>query len=152
MIIGNDCVIGRDVIEDSTIGDRTDILKSVIKESEVGADTRSDRLLISGRKAVWETGCKVGDFVEIKTLYSATAPKRRILHMSAMRTWAGMSMWAAAWFSLIMTEFTNSALKWGDRALSAAIQSRGAGAGGRRRVYRGGHYGYRRCAGRARSA
>ena len=54
-----------------------------------------------------------------------------------MRTWAGMSMWAAAWFSLIMTEFTNSGTEVGDRAfigsnsnLVAPVQV------GRRRVYR----------------
>ena len=66
-IIGNGCVIGRDtIIEDSTIGDRTDILKSVIKESEVGADTQIGPFAYLRPKSRVGNGCKVGDFVEIK--------------------------------------------------------------------------------------
>ncbi len=66
-IIGNGCVIGRDtIIEDGTIGDRTDILKSVIKESEVGDDTQIGPFAYLRPKSRVGNGCKVGDFVEIK--------------------------------------------------------------------------------------
>ncbi len=66
-VIGKGCMIGSDtVIENSRVGDRTDILKSVIKESEIGSDTHIGPFAYLRPKSKVGDGCKVGDFVEIK--------------------------------------------------------------------------------------
>ncbi len=66
-VIGRGCMIGKDtVIEDSVIGDRTDILKSVIKGSTVGSDTNVGPFAYLRPGSRVGSDCKVGDFVEIK--------------------------------------------------------------------------------------
>lgn len=66
-IIGSGCVIGKDtIIEDSTIGDGTDILKSVIKGSEIGEGTHVGPFAYLRPGSAVGSECKVGDFVEIK--------------------------------------------------------------------------------------
>ena len=66
-VIGSGCVIGKDtIIENSTIGDGTDILKSVIKDSKVGANTHVGPFAYMRPGSVVGSECKVGDFVEIK--------------------------------------------------------------------------------------
>ena len=66
-VIGSGCVIGKDtIIEDSIIGDGTDILKSVIKSSRVGAGTHVGPFAYMRPGSVVGKDCKVGDFVEIK--------------------------------------------------------------------------------------
>ena len=65
--IGADCIIGSDtIIEDSRIDDGTDILKSVIKESHVGAGTHVGPFAYMRPGTEVGDGCKVGDFVELK--------------------------------------------------------------------------------------
>lgn len=65
--IGSGCVIGKDtIIEDSIIGDRVDILKSVIKESKVGSDTTVGPFAYLRPKTQVGKECRVGDFVEMK--------------------------------------------------------------------------------------
>ncbi len=66
-VIGSGCVIGKDtIIEDSIIGDRVDILKSVIKESKVGSDTTVGPFAYLRPKTQVGNECRVGDFVEMK--------------------------------------------------------------------------------------
>ncbi len=66
-IIGSGCVIGKDtIIEDSTIGDGTDILKSVIKSSEIGEGTHVGPFAYLRPGSTVGSECRVGDFVEIK--------------------------------------------------------------------------------------
>lgn len=65
--IGSGVLLGRDtIIENSIIGDGTDILKSVIKDSEVGSRSHIGPFayLRPGNKIGDQ--CKVGDFVEFK--------------------------------------------------------------------------------------
>ena len=62
-IIGNGCVIGRDtIIEDSTIGDRTDIRNRLLKRVKSETILRSDRVYLRPKSRVGN-GRKVGDFV-----------------------------------------------------------------------------------------
>lgn len=65
--IGSGCLIGKDtVIEDSVIDDGCDILKSVIRESRVGAETHVGPFAYLRPGSEVGRGCKVGDFVELK--------------------------------------------------------------------------------------
>ncbi len=65
--IGEDCVIGQNTrIRDSEIGDRTQIQSSVILESSVGSDTTVGPFAYLRPHSAVGSGCKVGDFVEIK--------------------------------------------------------------------------------------
>lgn len=67
VIIGTDCVIGQNTrIEDSTIGDRTNIQSSVITESSVGSDTKIGPFAYLRPNSTIGSHCKVGDFVEVK--------------------------------------------------------------------------------------
>ena len=150
-IIGNGCVIGRDtIIEDSTIGDRTDILKSVIKESEVGDDTGSRSVCLSqAEKPCGKQNTEYGDFVEIKNAVFGDGSKAsHLAYVGDADVGRDVNVGCGVVFA-----HSDGAHKFrtevGDRAfIGSNSRSRGAGAGGRRRVYRGGHYGYRRCAGR----
>lgn len=66
-VIGSRCVIGRDtVIENSTVGDDTQILKSVILESNVGNGTKIGPFSYLRPGSNVGDKCKVGDFVELK--------------------------------------------------------------------------------------
>jgi bifunctional UDP-N-acetylglucosamine pyrophosphorylase/glucosamine-1-phosphate N-acetyltransferase len=66
-VIGKGCVIGKDtVIENSTVGDGTDILKSVIKESVIGNGTHVGPFAYMRPGSHVGSECKVGDFVELK--------------------------------------------------------------------------------------
>ena len=66
-VIGSGCIIGSEtIIEDSEIGDGTDILKSVIKESSVGSGTHVGPFAYMRPGSRVGSECKVGDFVELK--------------------------------------------------------------------------------------
>ena len=65
--IGENCVIGQNTrIKDSVIGDNTAIQSSVILESRVGSDTTVGPFAYLRPNSNVGSGCKVGDFVEIK--------------------------------------------------------------------------------------
>lgn len=65
--IGENCVIGQNTrIKDSVIGDNTTIQSSVILESRVGSDTAVGPFAYLRPNSNVGSGCKVGDFVEIK--------------------------------------------------------------------------------------
>lgn len=65
--IGENCVIGQNTrIKDSVIGDNTTIQNSVILESRVGSDTTVGPFAYLRPNSNVGSGCKVGDFVEIK--------------------------------------------------------------------------------------
>ena len=65
--IGTGCVIGSGtVIENSRIGNGTTILKSVIKDSEIGERTSVGPFAYLRPGTRVGSGCKVGDFVELK--------------------------------------------------------------------------------------
>ena len=65
--IGGNCVIGQNTrIKDSVIGDNTTIQSSVILESRVGSDTTVGPFAYLRPNSNVGSGCKVGDFVEIK--------------------------------------------------------------------------------------
>ena len=65
--IGENCVIGQKTrIKDSVIGDNTMIQSSVILESRVGSDTTVGPFAYLRPNSNVGSGCKVGDFVEIK--------------------------------------------------------------------------------------
>ena len=65
--IGENCVIGQNTrIKDSVIGDNTTIQSSVILESRVGSDTTVGAFAYLRPNSNVGSGCKVGDFVEIK--------------------------------------------------------------------------------------
>ena len=66
-VIGSGCIIGSEtIIENSEIGDGTDILKSVIKESSVGSGTHVGPFAYMRPGSKVGSECKVGDFVELK--------------------------------------------------------------------------------------
>mgnify|MGYP002772745141 FL=1 len=66
-VIGSGCIIGSEtIIENSEIGDGTDILKSVIKESSVGSGTHVGPFAYMRPGSRVGSECKVGDFVELK--------------------------------------------------------------------------------------
>lgn len=65
--IGENCLIGQNTrIKDSVIGDGTSIQSSVIIESKVGNDTTIGPFAYLRPASNVGSGCKVGDFVEIK--------------------------------------------------------------------------------------
>lgn len=65
--IGKDCVIGQNTrIVDSTVGDETEIQSSVILESSVGKKTTVGPFAYMRPDSHVGSGCKVGDFVELK--------------------------------------------------------------------------------------
>ena len=65
--IGENCVIGQNSrIKDSTIGSGTSVQSSVIMESTVGSDTSVGPFAYIRPGSDVGSGCKVGDFVEIK--------------------------------------------------------------------------------------
>lgn len=65
--IGEDCVIGQNShIVDSVIGSGTDVQSSVILESRVGENTKVGPFAYMRPNSNVGSGCKVGDFVEIK--------------------------------------------------------------------------------------
>lgn len=65
--IGEDCVIGQNTrIKDSVIGDGASIQSSVILESKVGGGTSVGPFAYLRPGSEVGSGCKVGDFVEIK--------------------------------------------------------------------------------------
>lgn len=65
--IGEDCVIGQNTrIVDSTIGNGTTIQSSVILESSVGNETSVGPFAYLRPGSSIGSGCKVGDFVEVK--------------------------------------------------------------------------------------
>jgi N-acetylglucosamine-1-phosphate uridyltransferase (contains nucleotidyltransferase and I-patch acetyltransferase domains) len=67
VVIGQGCLIGANTrIVDSTIGDRTDIWSSVIIESSVGSETHVGPFAYMRPNSHVGSGCKVGDFVEVK--------------------------------------------------------------------------------------
>ncbi|MBR5229171.1 MAG: bifunctional UDP-N-acetylglucosamine diphosphorylase/glucosamine-1-phosphate N-acetyltransferase GlmU [Firmicutes bacterium] len=66
-VIGKGCMIGADCqIENSTVGDGTDILKSVIKDSSIGENTHVGPFAYLRPGSEIGSGCKIGDFVEVK--------------------------------------------------------------------------------------
>ena len=67
VVIGENCVIGQNTkIRDSSIGDGTSVESSVILESSVGRDTKIGPFAYLRPGSDIGSGCKVGDFVEIK--------------------------------------------------------------------------------------
>lgn len=65
--IGENCVIGQNTrIVDSTVGNDTDIQSSVILESTVGNKTKVGPFAYMRPNSHVGSGCKVGDFVEVK--------------------------------------------------------------------------------------
>lgn len=66
-VIGKGCVIGKDtIIENSSVGNGTDILKSVILDSSIGEKTHVGPFAYMRPNSRVGSGCKVGDFVELK--------------------------------------------------------------------------------------
>lgn len=66
-VIGSGCVIGKDTeIIDSTIGDRVEIQRSVIKETKVGSMTTVGPFAYLRPGNVIGEDCRIGDFVEFK--------------------------------------------------------------------------------------
>lgn len=66
-VIGSDCLIGHNSrIQDSVIGDGTEIQNSTIVESKVGNDTTVGPCAYLRPKSDVGNGCKIGDFVEVK--------------------------------------------------------------------------------------
>ena len=67
MTIGENCTIGQNTrIKDSVIGDGTSVQSSVILESRVGNETSIGPFAYLRPGSDVGSGCKVGDFVEIK--------------------------------------------------------------------------------------
>ncbi len=67
VVIGENCVIGQNTkIRDSSMGDGTSVESSVILESSVGRDTKIGPFAYLRPGSDIGSGCKVGDFVEIK--------------------------------------------------------------------------------------
>ena len=65
--IGENCTIGQNTrIKDSVIGDGTSVQSSVILESRVGNETSIGPFAYLRPGSDVGSGCKVGDFVEIK--------------------------------------------------------------------------------------
>ncbi|HPR23796.1 MAG TPA: DapH/DapD/GlmU-related protein [Bacillota bacterium] len=65
--IGEDCVIGPGTrITESEIGDRTQIQNSVITESRIGTETKIGPFAYLRPGSDVGSGCRIGDFVEIK--------------------------------------------------------------------------------------
>lgn len=65
--IGESCVIGQNTrIVDSTVGNETEIQSSVILESTVGNKTKVGPFAYMRPNSHVGSGCKVGDFVEVK--------------------------------------------------------------------------------------
>ena len=65
--IGENCIVGQNTrIEDSEIGDGTNIQSSVITKSKVGNNTSIGPFAYLRPGSEIGNGCKVGDFVEIK--------------------------------------------------------------------------------------
>ncbi|MBR2779322.1 MAG: bifunctional UDP-N-acetylglucosamine diphosphorylase/glucosamine-1-phosphate N-acetyltransferase GlmU [Firmicutes bacterium] len=66
-VIGSGCVIRKDTeITDSTIGDRVEIQRSVIKETKVGSMTTVGPFAYLRPGNVIGEDCRIGDFVEFK--------------------------------------------------------------------------------------
>ena len=75
--IGENCTIGQNTrIKDSVIGDSVTIQSSVILESKVGNNTNIGPFAYLRPGSDVGSGCKVGDFVEIKnsTLSAPSEP------------------------------------------------------------------------------
>lgn len=65
--IGSECVIGPDtIINNSTVGDRTTVLKAVVNDSKIGADTTVGPFAYIRPNSDIGSHVKIGDFVEIK--------------------------------------------------------------------------------------
>lgn len=65
--IGENCVLGQNTrIKDSTLGDGCSVQSSVILESKVGSETSIGPFAYLRPNSEIGSGCKVGDFVEIK--------------------------------------------------------------------------------------
>ena len=65
--IGRDCVIGPDTnLRDVVIGNKTDIVKSVVNESKIGSNTKVGPFAYIRPGNVVGDHVKVGDFVELK--------------------------------------------------------------------------------------
>lgn len=65
--IGSNCVIGPDtIINNSTVGDRTTVLKAVVNDSKIGADTTVGPFAYIRPDSEIGSHVKIGDFVEIK--------------------------------------------------------------------------------------
>ncbi len=74
--IGENCIIGQNTrIKDSVIGDNTTVQSSVILESRVGSDTSVGPFAYLRPNSNVGSGCKVGDFVEIKNSTLADGAK-----------------------------------------------------------------------------
>lgn len=74
--IGENCIIGQNTrIKDSVIGDNTTVQSSVILESSVGSDTSVGPFAYLRPNSNVGSGCKVGDFVEIKNSTLADGAK-----------------------------------------------------------------------------
>lgn len=68
-IIGKNCLILQNSrIQDSIIGDNTEIQSSVIVSSEIGKDTKVGPFANIRPQTKVGNGCKVGDFVELKNV------------------------------------------------------------------------------------
>ncbi len=66
-VIGKGCVIGKGtIIENSSVGNGTDILESVILDSSIGENTHVGPFAYMRPNSHVGSGCKVGDFVELK--------------------------------------------------------------------------------------
>lgn len=65
--IGKDCVIGPGTtIRDSSVGDRTSVINSVVLESSIGEGTSVGPFAYMRPGSRVGNDCKVGDFVEVK--------------------------------------------------------------------------------------
>jgi bifunctional UDP-N-acetylglucosamine pyrophosphorylase / glucosamine-1-phosphate N-acetyltransferase len=79
--IGEDCRIGPGcLIQDATIGERVEIVQSVVREATVAADCAIGPFAHLRPGAELAEGCRVGNFVEVKK--STLAPGCKVNHLS----------------------------------------------------------------------
>jgi bifunctional UDP-N-acetylglucosamine pyrophosphorylase/glucosamine-1-phosphate N-acetyltransferase len=79
--IGDDCRIGPGcLIQDATVGERVEIMQSVVREASVAADCAIGPFAHLRPGAELAESCRVGNFVEVKK--STLAPGCKVNHLS----------------------------------------------------------------------
>jgi bifunctional UDP-N-acetylglucosamine pyrophosphorylase/glucosamine-1-phosphate N-acetyltransferase len=80
-VIGNGCRIGPgSLIDNAQLGDRVEVVYSVVREAAVAADCAIGPYAQLRPGAALETGCRVGNFVEIKNSHIGSGSK--VNHLS----------------------------------------------------------------------
>lgn len=79
--IGENCIIGMSThIENTKIGDKSEVQMSVVRESEIGSNTTVGPFAYIRPGSKIGNGCKIGDFVEIKN--SVIGDKSKASHLT----------------------------------------------------------------------